>query len=1480
MSDHIAVTRLGQLDANGIAYPYVSWESRARARLASKGVLVYAEGKVRMVPVPDIPTASTHATNAASIDAQAVVDYDTAMAKHVEWALKDDLAKSIIQQLVSENQDATIRKAKSSHEAWIALKTAHEGAFNGITSYFVKTSLFERKYDPSDSLIEHMDAMVLDNKRLTASGEGFNDITLAQLILFSMPKNVDQWETLTVSLLQNATTSNPLTSETVISSLKQENARLKKEATSASALNARVATSASSSTSHARSRPYDGVKCSYCDIKGHIAKDCRRKMRDEKEKVEKRGKGKKKAMKTRAETPPSTDDSDSESDAVPRTINVKLASAHAKSHKSKREVIFLTANLAKTSKDEVNMDSGASWNVTPQRSWFDEKTFRKLDSPIEIHVADSNVILATGIGDLLYNLDTPSGSTRGRFERTLFVPDISTTLISVSQLTRSGKFRVEFTKDRCDIIRKHDGHVTGVATQTPDHLYRLNGSPVVHAKAAAVTSPVVKPKGKPISMELLHQRLGHLNEQDINRLIRDGLVDGANVIKGALPFCESCVHGKQHRSPFPSKTRKVAKEKLELVHSDVCGPFTTSMGGKKYFVTWIDDCTRKPWVYSIAKKSDVFATFKEWHVMVERESGHKVKWIQVDNGGEYIDGEFLEYLKVHGIQIQFNAPYNPETNGLAERANRTLVEAVLTMLHDSGLSSGFWAETLDTAVYLIGCRPASGLKGKTPDEAWYNKKRDISRLRRFGCAAYAYVDKKKRKKSRWDYKSRKCILLGYERNTRNYKLWDKKTHKIVRARHVIFDENSPASSAPDIADLSKFFWPENTPNVSSTENMGGIQASPLLYVSDSEDESDDDPQAPAIPAAAPAPPVAAAAPPAAAAAPPAVAQKPRARRRTELELLGPQELMTGPRRARHKITEVVPEPEVPEPDPNDTFADDDLAAHIAYVHVTVDALDNDGNITFSLQASTKSADEPQHYNEAMRSKDRDEWYAAVTKEIGSLETQGTWGPEMDLPKGKKVIGSRFVFKIKRTADGSIEKFKARLVAKGFTQTPNDYGETFAPVVKFTTIRVLLALAAKYNLDIHQLDYETAYLNAPVKEELYIRLPGSTSGKVRQLLRAIYGLKQAGREWNDLLNDELVSLGWERCQSDTCLYVYRVGKVLMFLAVYVDDLVLLGNNPKGIRRMKKLLGRRFKIKDLGEVSYLLGVKISRNRSKQTIELSQKKYIRELGERFGQLNAKPANTPFSSGFVVTKEDSPKTPEETADMAAVPYQGLIGGLMYAALCTRPDISFAVGALSKVSSNPGRAHFREAIRVLRYLLTTQDHKLTYNGKHSDPHITPGVNQLVHGFTDSDWAGNVDNRKSTGGYVFLMAGAAVSWSSKLQPTVALSSTEAEYVGIARAGQEVLWMRKLLLEIGELANGAPILTLADNQGSMALARNPGDHPRTKHIAIKYHFCRELVASKVMDLRYVPTESMTADILTKGLGRVKHELFVGQMGVLP
>eukprot|EP00253_Pinus_taeda_P009468 PITA_09468 len=459
-------------------------------------------------------------------------------------------------------------------------------------------------------------------------------------------------------------------------------------------------------------------------------------------------------------------------------------------------------------------------------------------------------------------------------------------------------------------------------------------------------------------------------------------------------------------------------------------------------------------------------------------------------------------------------------------------------------------------------------------------------------------------------------------------------------------------------------------------------------------------------------------------------------------------------------------------------------------------------------------------------------------EFQSLQKNHTWTLS-DLPEGKKPISCKWVYKVKYNADGTLDKYKARLVARGFSQKEGiDYAETFAPTAKMSTIRLVLALAAQFKWKVHQMDVKSAFLNGDLQEEVYMTQPPGfkitgQEQKVCRLAKALYGLKQAPRAW----------------------YM----KIDQYLTDH-DDLIITGSSAHLIHGINQDLCRTFDMTDLGLLHYCLGIEVWQ--TENHIFLSQSKYANNLVDRFRMQDCKPATTPMEPGLKLSAQSSSLPVDETL------FRQLVGSLIYLT-AIRPDISFAVSYISRFMSALKDDHWITTKRVLRYVRGTSDYGLLYT-RSSDP--------ILSGYTDSDWVGSVDDRKSTVGYVFSLGSGAVTWTSKKQQVVALSSTEAEYRGAVKASYEAVWLRRMLADMHASQTG-PTSLFCDNQGVLKLAKNPVFHERTKHVETHCHYIRQRVKDGSVQLRYAPTTEQPANIFTKPLGPAKFEQFKGSIGVV-
>ena len=677
------------------------------------------------------------------------------------------------------------------------------------------------------------------------------------------------------------------------------------------------------------------------------------------------------------------------------------------------------------------LDSGCSQHMSPSK--VDFITFQKFNSPIRVNLADESHVFAEGSGNVNIQLFDGSNIITVLFEHVLYVPKLQKKLLSISSMTDQGA-SVKFEGNSCTLFINDKsfsfGHKHG-------KLWRLN---CVEAQCNYGCSSEK-------SLKLWHLRLGHLNFNDVKMLGKGGMVNGllldtSEVVEGV---CEGCIVGKQTRYSFPKKSNRTSTKALQLLHSDICGPMKVkSIGGSVYFMTIIDDFSRYVFVYLLKHKSEALKTFQEFKIWAENSTGNKIKTLRTDNGGEYITKEFGAYLKVCGIRKEDTVPYTPQQNGVAERMNRTLMNAARSMMYHSGVSTNFWAEAVATAAYLRNRSPTSSFKGCTPYERFYSEKPDVSNLRVFGCHAFVHVPREKRDKL--DKRSMKCIFVGYPDGSKGYKVYNPDTKKMLRTRDVIFvenDFNSDSEHHKQVLDVD--VWPDGSQSNDVTVELNQSIFDEVCVVPD-HDVNDN-----------------------------VVHEE-----QVEQDI----DVLERPQRNRK------------EPD---RFGDWEYAC-----------------------VAIGGCTDPSSFKEAMQRDDSAQWKVATDSEINSLKKNNTW-TLVNLPPGKTTIGSKWVMKTKRNADGSTNKYKARLVAKGFSQKQGiDYDEVFAPVVKYSSLRALLAIANQYDLEVHQMDVKSAYLNGEVGNELYMRQPEGyvdpkQPGKVCKLNKSLYGLKQSARCWNVVID---------------------------------------------------------------------------------------------------------------------------------------------------------------------------------------------------------------------------------------------------------------------------------------------------------------------------------------------------------------------------
>ena len=479
------------------------------------------------------------------------------------------------------------------------------------------------------------------------------------------------------------------------------------------------------------------------------------------------------------------------------------------------------------------------------------------------------------------------------------------------------------------------------------------------------------------------------------------------------------------------------------------------------------------------------------------------------------------------------------------------------------------------------------------------------------------------------------------------------------------------------------------------------------------------------------------------------------------------------------------------------------------------------------------------------------WKEAVNNEIESIMQNHTW-ELVDLPPGCKPLGYKWIFKRKMKADGSIDKYKARLVVKGYRQKEGlDYFDTYSPVTRITSIRMLISIAALFNLEIHQMDVKTAFLNGDLNEEIYMEQPEGfvVSGqekKVCRLVKSLYGLKQAPKQWHEKFDHAMLTNGFKINECDKCVYVKNTDQGYVIVCLYVDDMLIIGSSQNMIKSTKQMLNKRFDMKDMGVADVILGMKITK--TSDGYALSQSHYIEKILDKFIKDDLNLARTPVDISLYLSKNKGDA-------VSQLKYSQIIGSLMYLMNCTRPDIAYAISKLSRYTSNPGEDHWKAIIRVLRYLRFTRDHGLNFTRY-------PAV---LEGYCDANWISDTKDSKSTSGYVFTLGGAAISWKSTKQTCIARSTMESEFIALDKAGEEAEWLRHFLEDIPMWPKPMPAICIhCDSQSAIGRAQNHMYNGKSRHIRRRHNTVRQLLSNGIISIDYIKSKENIADPLTKGL----------------
>ncbi|KAE8238258.1 hypothetical protein A4X06_0g8909, partial [Tilletia controversa] len=1015
------------------------------------------------------------------------------------------------------------------------------------------------------------------------------------------------------------------------------------------------------------------------------------------------------------------------------------------------------------------LDTASTRHIVKSKGNLTEYRFAPPGSGIEC--ANGGMMAVEGYGTL--KVITEEGNII-TLQDVAHCPSTIGNLIGGKRLTKAG-CRITFDDASATVVTAEGGHPVMRAEVR-------GGSWVVRLHTIQDIAALVKgePDIDPVAVHA-HRCLGHVNEKVLKAAAASGLIPGLPKTLGDIGFCSACAQGKLARTPHHRLSPlERATRAMELIHVDTFGPErmqdSKSLGGSKYGLVLVDDFTKHVWVKLLLRKSDAIKSIKAFCLQAStRLPSLPISRVRTDGALEFKSADLHEFWLNRGVTHEVTARYSPQSNGVAERNIRTLTEMTRTMLIAANLPTFFWPAAVETAARIKNRVTASGLKeGKTPHEMLFGKPPAPEDFRPFGCVAWAKKASTERH-GKFDPKARPCVYLGPAFRGAS-RLWDPATEKEIVEHSVTFDDHRDASA---------LVYPGQQ-RLTDAPGVTSASARPA--------------PAPAVPPTA--------APPAPPSGQPALAPAPVLTRAMQTVLdkdivpddvvdsartiaggnpVSPRTLSTLTTRLRERTNQIargaageqpvregagqeaeggesgegrsagaqrVAEGEESRNQERGREGHERRSSRIAGEEPQFGMLSGGrkrkepGDACFAvLDPEDVGYDDPRTVSEALRRPDRQAWLAAMNVEIKSHKDRGTW--RIVKRRGQNLVTSKWVLRLKKNADGSIQKYKARLVARGFTQVEGvDFDETFAPTSRLQNMRLLLATAVALNLDVHQIDYETAYLNAKLQNEIYMEPPEAMDllghdiapDDALQLNLALYGLKQSGHEWHRVLREALKTLGFGQCKVDPTMFV-REGDSPAMLLVYVDDILVAAPKGGGIEGVKKELLSLFKGTDLGPAHHCLGIRISRNWENGTITLDQERYAKEVLSRFGMTECNPAKTPMDQ-----KASLRKATDDEARADKREFQAIVGCLAYLAQGTRPDLAYAVSTLGRFSSDPTETHRIAANRVLRYLKRTSGAKLTFGGQKDG-------NVSLEGFVDSDWAADRDDRRSTSGFVFTVGG-------------------------------------------------------------------------------------------------------------------------------